>query len=110
MDPMMGALPRARVLSIKVFAQVGVDFAGTFWVKAALLRRIQATKGYLCIFVCMATRAVHLKIVSDLTTGLFLAALNRFIGRRGRCEAIYSACGTNFVGGEKLFGSNTETN
>ncbi|XP_027849396.2 uncharacterized protein LOC114128975 [Aphis gossypii] len=98
MNPMMGALPRARVASIKAFAQVGVDFAGPFWVKAALLRRIQATKGYLCIFVCMATRAVHLELVSDLTTCLFLSALNRFISRRGRCEAIYSDCGTNFVG------------
>ncbi|XP_008179336.1 uncharacterized protein LOC103308165 [Acyrthosiphon pisum] len=58
----MGALPRARVASIKAFAQVGVDFAGPFWVKAALLRPIQATKGYLCIFVCMATRAVHLEL------------------------------------------------
>jgi len=98
MNPMMRALPRARVASIKAFAQVGVDFAGPFWVKAALLRRIQATESYLCIFVCMATRAVHLELVSDLTTCLFLSALNRFISRRGRCEAIYSDCGTNFVG------------
>lgn len=67
-------------------------------VKAALLRRNQTTKGYLCIFFCMATHAVHLELVSDLSTALFLAALNRFTSRRGRCTDLYSDCGLNFVG------------
>lgn len=97
-QPIMGNLPRFRLSTTKAFGQVVVDFAGPFWVKAALLRRIQATKGYLCIFVCMATRAVHLELVSDLTTSPFLAALTRFISRRGRCTDLYSDCGTNFVG------------
>lgn len=44
MNPMMGALPRARVSSIKALAQVGVDFTGPFRVKAALLQRTQSTK------------------------------------------------------------------
>lgn len=82
----------------KAFTHVGVDFAGLFLLKAALLRRIQTTKGYLCIFVCMATRAVHLELVSDLSATLFLVALNRFVSRRGRCTDLYSDCGTNFVG------------
>lgn len=98
MKPSMGNLPRPRLVSTKAFTQVGVDFAGPFMVKAALLRRIQTTKGYLCIFVCMATRAVHLELVSDLSTALFLAALTRFISRRGRCTDLYSDCGLNFVG------------
>jgi len=46
----------------------------------------------------MATRAVHLELVSDLSTALFLAALDRFISRRGRCTDLYSDCGKNFVG------------
>lgn len=98
MQPTMGDLPRPRLMGTKAFAQVGVDFAGPFLVKSALLRRVQTTKGYLCIFVCMATRAVHLELVSDLSTALFLAALHRFVSRRGRCTDIYSDCGTNFVG------------
>ncbi|XP_015121007.1 uncharacterized protein LOC107043858 [Diachasma alloeum] len=43
-------------------------------------------------------KAVHLEVVSDLTTEGFLAALRRFIARRGVCSNIYSDNGTNFVG------------
>jgi len=46
----------------------------------------------------METRAVNLELVSDLTTCLFLTTLNRFISRRDLYEAIFSDCGTNFVG------------
>lgn len=100
-QPRMGDLPPFRLTAIKPFCQVGIDFAGLFLVKAALLRRIQATKGYLCIFVCMATRAVHLELVSGLSTSLFLAALTRFISRRGICTDLYTDCGTNFIGAKR---------
>ena len=46
----------------------------------------------------MATKAVHLEVVSDLSTPAFLAALDRFVARRGLCSDIHSDCGTNFVG------------
>lgn len=65
MTPHMGNQQKPRLVGTKVFAQVGVDFAGPFMVKAALLRQVQNTKGYLCIFVCMSARAVHLELVSD---------------------------------------------
>ncbi|GFV20671.1 integrase catalytic domain-containing protein [Trichonephila clavipes] len=42
--------------------------------------------------------AIHLKIVSDLTTEAFLAALKRFVARRGRPIEIHSDNGRNFVG------------
>ena len=32
------------------------------------------------MFVCLATKAVHLELVSDLTTSAFVATLRRFIG------------------------------
>lgn len=50
----------------------------------------------------MATKAVHLELVSDLTSTAFIAALRRFIARRGLCENIYSDCGTNFKGAEVI--------
>ncbi|XP_025997421.1 uncharacterized protein LOC113005763 [Solenopsis invicta] len=43
-------------------------------------------------------QAVHLELVSDLTSDGFLAALRRFNARRGIPEHIYSDKGTNFVG------------
>lgn len=55
-------------------------------------------KCFICVFVCLATRAIHLELVSDLTKEAFIAALNRFIARRGKPRNIYSDNGTTFVG------------
>lgn len=52
----------------------------------------------MCVFVCMSIKAVHLEVVSDLSSDGFLAALRRFAARRGLPEHIYSDNGTNFVG------------
>ena len=52
----------------------------------------------MAVFVCLVIKAVHLDVVSDLTTEGFLAALKRFIARRGKPKNIYSDNGTNFVG------------
>ncbi|XP_065362078.1 uncharacterized protein LOC135955647 [Calliphora vicina] len=49
----------------------------------------------------MCTKALHLEIVSSLTTNAFLAAFRRFISRRGPCTDLYSDCGTTFIGASK---------
>ena len=41
---------------------------------------------------------MHLEAVAGYETDHFMAAFKRFISRRGLCWAIYSDCGTNFVG------------
>jgi transposase InsO family protein len=56
------------------------------------------TKGYIAIFVCFVTKAIHLEVVTSLTTDAFLAALRRFIARRGRPRTIHSDNGTKFRG------------
>ena len=53
-------------------------------------------KIYVAIFVCLIVKAVHLEVVSDLTTDGFLAALKRFTARRGKPLNILFC--TNFVG------------
>ncbi|XP_017796728.1 PREDICTED: uncharacterized protein LOC108577997 [Habropoda laboriosa] len=55
-------------------------------------------KVYVAVFVCFAVKAVHLELVSNLTSEAFIAALRRFIARRGFCSNIYSDNGSNFVG------------
>ncbi|GFW63988.1 integrase catalytic domain-containing protein [Trichonephila clavipes] len=42
--------------------------------------------------------AVHLDIVTDLTSNAFIATLKRFTFRRGKCAKLYSDNATNFVG------------
>lgn len=54
--------------------------------------------GYIALFVCMGTKAVHLELVSDQTTKAFLAAFERFTARRGLASERFSDNGTNFEG------------
>lgn len=44
----------------------------------------------LLFFTCAVTRAIHLELVSDFTTEMFLMAFRRFVSRRGLCKIIYS--------------------
>ena len=61
-------------------------------------RGAKPSKAYICLFVCYATKALHLQLSPDLTTEAFLASFRRFIARRGRVSVIYSDQGTNFTG------------
>ncbi|XP_055612618.1 uncharacterized protein LOC129759241, partial [Uranotaenia lowii] len=94
----IGQLPASRITPSRPFSIVGVDYAGPVYLKPAH-RRAQSTKAYISVFICFATKAVHLELVGDLSTPSFLCALRRFIGRRGFPSDIYSDNGKNFVGG-----------
>ncbi|XP_055918584.1 uncharacterized protein LOC129950686 [Eupeodes corollae] len=98
MQQLMGNLPAARVRMSRPFSHTGVDYAGPIEVKSWKARGAKILKGYFAVFICLATKAIHLEVVSDLTTQAFLAAFRRFTARRGSCKQIYSDCGTNFVG------------
>lgn len=98
---MMGQLPKARVTSQKAFQSSGVDYAGPISIRATKGRGRHATKGYICLFVCMSTRAIHLEVVSDMTSQSFLAAYKRFVSRRGQVLDLWSDNGTTFVGSAK---------
>lgn len=100
-QPLMADLPPSRVLSCRSFAKVGIDYAGPFRIRETRLRKAREFKIYVSVFVCMTVKAVHLELVSDLSTPAFLAALDRFVARRGLPSDIYSDCGTNFVGASK---------
>ena len=92
----MGELPAARVNVSRPFSKAGVDYFGPVYLRPGPRRA--AVKAYVAIFVCMCTKAVHMELVSDLSTDRFLQALRRFVARRGRCSDLYSDNGTNFVG------------
>ena len=73
-----------------------MDFAGPFITVQGRGRRRE--KRYLCLFTCLQSRAVHLEMAYGLDTDVFLRALSRFIGRRGKPSVMISDNGTNFVG------------
>lgn len=96
---LMGSLPAARVNdTAHPFAATIVDYAGPYDIRASKGRGQKSYKGYVAVFVCMATKAVHLEAAGDLSTQTFLHALERFIARRGMSHDMFSDCGTNFVG------------
>lgn len=79
----MAALPAERTTLTRPFAATGIDFAGPYSIKNYTGRACLITKGYICVFVCFATKAIHLEPVSNLTTQAFMAAFVRFFSRRG---------------------------
>lgn len=101
-QPFMGNLPSSRLHQVKPFQCVGVDFGGPFLITMTRSRGTKYTKAYVCLFICFAVKAIHLELVSDLSSEAFLAALRRFIARRGRCNRIFSDGGTNFRGAYTL--------
>ncbi|XP_060518951.1 uncharacterized protein LOC132697424 [Cylas formicarius] len=107
--PLMGNLPIARISELKPFSIVGVDFAGPFPIVMSRIRKAPILKAYLALFICFSTKAVHLELVSDLSTSAFLAAFKRFVSRRGRCDNIHSDNGTNFSGASKELNRLAET-
>ncbi|CAH2109061.1 unnamed protein product [Euphydryas editha] len=98
----MGQLPEARVKPSRPFKTSGVDYAGPINIRFSPGRGAKSYKGYICLFVCMVTRAIHLEAVSDLTAKGFIAAFRRFTSRRGHCSDLYSDNGTNFVGADAM--------
>ncbi|KAJ0169592.1 hypothetical protein K1T71_010808 [Dendrolimus kikuchii] len=99
--PLMGDLPPSRVQPSRCFQNIGIDFAGPFYVKESRRRNARINKAYICVIVCLAVKAIHIEVVSDLSTPAFIAALDRFVSRRGLCNQIVSDCGTNFVGAQR---------
>lgn len=85
----MGDLPKGRVSLTSPFYSTGVGHAGPFIVKDRKGRSCKTSKAFVCLFVCFATKAVHLELVSDLTTEAFIAALRRFSARRGKPAHIF---------------------
>ncbi|XP_043473410.1 uncharacterized protein LOC122505692 [Leptopilina heterotoma] len=94
----MGNIPKLRITEAKPFHNVGIDYCGYFYIKEKKHRNKNRIKVWVCVFVCLVVKAVHLEVVTDLSTEGFLGAFKRFIARRGKPKNIYSDNGTNFIG------------
>ncbi|XP_018343350.1 PREDICTED: uncharacterized protein LOC108749269 [Trachymyrmex septentrionalis] len=95
MEVISAPLPLDRVRDAAIFEVTGVDAAGPIFLKGP-------QKAWIILFTCAVYRAVHLELVTSLSTVAFIDALRRFISRRGRPSIIYSDNGKNFVGLDNL--------
>ncbi|GFT67069.1 integrase catalytic domain-containing protein [Trichonephila clavipes] len=84
-------LPEDRVREAQIFEITGVDLCGPLFLR-------DRTKSWIVLFTCAVFRAVHMELVTSLSTESFILALRRFISRRGRPFTIYSDNGKNLVG------------
>ena len=62
-----------------VLDRVGLDYAGPLLLKSGSVRKPTIAKAYVSVFVSLSTKAVHLELVTDLTTEAFIACLCRFV-------------------------------
>lgn len=98
----MAVLPSDRVKRAFPFQNCGVDYAGPVILRSKYGRNPTLFKAWIAVFVCLATRAVNLELVSDATSTAFMAVLRRVIARRGAIQKMVSDNGSNFVGTAKI--------
>ena len=90
-------LPPSRVSDDPPFTKTGIDFAGPLYTKSGE----STQKVYICLFTCASTRAVHLKLVENLSVHSFLQAFRRFASRRGLPARLMSDNAKTFKSAEK---------
>ncbi len=64
---MLGQLPVERITPGSIFNKVGIDYAGPVMIKYGHVRKPKIVKAYICVFVSLSVKAVHLELVTDLT-------------------------------------------
>lgn len=84
--PAPPALPAERVNYSSPFTFVGLDYFGPIYVDSDRGK----SKRWVCLYTCLAIRAIHLEIVHDLTAEECLLALRRFTANRGVPKKIIS--------------------
>jgi hypothetical protein len=72
----------------RLFTNIGIDYCCPFYIKERRDRNRRKVKVYVAVFICLAIKAVHIELASDLTTDAFLAALHQFISCREHCEIV----------------------
>ena len=92
----MANLPADKLSPQPPFSYCGMDFFGPFLVKEG--RKVM--KRYGCVFICLASRAVHIEVSPSLSTDSFINVLRCFIAIRGPVRQLRCDQGTNFVGAQ----------
>ena len=86
-SPKPGPLPKDRTEKCFPFEVIGTDYAGPIYYKT---KKKSELKAYILLFSCSVTRAVHIELVTNLTTIEFIKSFKRLISRRGKPKIVYS--------------------
>ncbi|XP_033227528.1 uncharacterized protein LOC117179634 [Belonocnema kinseyi] len=96
----MGNRLSSRVTPSRPFTHCGIDYAGPVDFLRFRERKSSSWLACISIFVCFATRAIHLELVVDYTSDAIIGALKCLIGSGGLPKTIYSDNGTTFQGAD----------
>lgn len=93
--PEVPPLPRERVARSLPFEFTGLDYFGPLYIKQFVRVSDEVTetvskKVWVCLFTCLAIRAIHLELVEDMSAEEFILCLRRFMARRGIPRQIIS--------------------
>ena len=83
-------LPEFRVCSEYPFQSTGLDFAGPLYLRNVYGAESTMHKGYILLFTCATTRAIHLELTPDMGVPALIRALQRFFSRKGYPEMVIS--------------------
>lgn len=86
---------------LRVLSHTGVDYASPLMIRTAPGQGHKAHKAYIVLFICMTVKAIHIELVSDYTSAIFITAYQRFVSRRGLPNSMYSDNGTTFRGADR---------
>lgn len=95
----MADLPAERTVPSPPFTYVGCDVFGPFVVKEGR----KEVKRYGLIFTCMASRAIHIELLDNMSTDAYINALRCFISIRGPVRQVRTDRGSNFIGAANEF-------
>ena len=97
--PRMADVPPARLgIGESVWCHTGTDVFGPLMVK----QRRSSVKRWIILFVSMSIRAVHMEILSNMTSDSMLCSLLRFSARRGSSvRHFYCDQGSNYIGSSR---------
>jgi hypothetical protein len=68
----MGQLLLARITIERPFLNVGIYYVGPFEIKSRNTRSKTTSKCYIALYICMTTKAIHVELVSNLTSEAFM--------------------------------------
>ena len=90
----MSDLPTFRLEESAPFTHIGMDCFGPFVTVDARKEK----KRYGVVFTCLASRAVHIEVIDDMSTDTFINSLRCFVAIRGPVRSIVCDRGSNFIG------------
>ena len=85
-------------MQVNSIVELIIDASNSTFIKKIPYGGFSHRRSHKCVFVSLSVKAVHLELLSDLSSDAFISTLPRFIAQRGKPTLIWSDNGTNFVG------------